>query len=100
MTTMRAVNRARSPRVGARPRRAGGGLPWAGARAIAAHAARQVEPQAVTLKDALGHRLACDLVAMTDLPVADLSAMDGWAVSGPGPWRLLAWTTNPRHTAM
>jgi len=47
------------------------------ARAVAAHAAGQVEPHPVPLKDAVGHRLGCDLVAMTDLPVTDLSAMDG-----------------------
>jgi molybdopterin molybdotransferase len=32
--------------------------------------------------------LARSLVALTDLPSFDSSAMDGWAVAGPGPWRL------------
>ncbi|WP_444544987.1 molybdopterin molybdotransferase MoeA [Streptomyces cinnamoneus] len=27
-------------------------------------------------------------MALTDLPAFDTSAMDGWAVAGPGPWRL------------
>ncbi|MFF8633553.1 molybdopterin molybdotransferase MoeA [Streptomyces pilosus] len=40
------------------------------------------------LADALGHTLAKPLSALTDLPSFDTCAMDGWAVSGPGPWRL------------
>ncbi|MCG6494410.1 molybdopterin molybdotransferase MoeA [Kitasatospora sp. A2-31] len=41
-----------------------------------------------TLSDALGHALAEPLTALTDLPPFDTSAMDGWAVAGPGPWRM------------
>ncbi len=35
-----------------------------------------------------GDRRVCaeDLVALTDLPHVDSSSMDGWAVSGVGPW--------------
>ncbi|WP_311765096.1 molybdopterin molybdotransferase MoeA [Streptomyces zingiberis] len=36
-----------------------------------------------------GRVLAEPLTALTDLPSFDSSAMDGWAVSGPGPWRLV-----------
>ncbi|MEW9337205.1 molybdopterin molybdotransferase MoeA [Streptomyces tanashiensis] len=39
------------------------------------------------LAEALGHALAAPLRALTDLPPFDTSAMDGWAVAGPGPWR-------------
>ncbi|MFJ9739491.1 molybdopterin molybdotransferase MoeA [Streptomyces sp. NPDC101166] len=64
--------------------------PWAEARATAARAARPVAarrtPVSVTLDDALGLVLAAPLTALTDLPSFDSSAMDGWAVSGPGPW--------------
>ncbi|WP_137724399.1 NTP transferase domain-containing protein [Prescottella subtropica] len=38
--------------------------------------------------DALGATLAAPLVAADALPRVDTSAMDGYAVSGPGPWRL------------
>ncbi|WP_244308505.1 molybdopterin molybdotransferase MoeA [Streptomyces monomycini] len=41
---------------------------------------------------ALGRTLAEPLVALTDLPSFDTSAMDGWAVAGPGPWHLAART--------
>jgi molybdopterin molybdotransferase len=42
----------------------------------------------VGLAEALGGVLATPLEALTDLPAFDTSAMDGWAVSGPGPWRI------------
>ncbi|MDW4904730.1 molybdopterin molybdotransferase MoeA [Streptomyces sp. ADMS] len=69
----------------ARPR----ATPWPQARAIAERAARQVSRAAaasVPLDAALGLVLAAPLVALTDLPSFDTSAMDGWAVAGPGPW--------------
>ncbi|WP_329384801.1 molybdopterin molybdotransferase MoeA [Streptomyces sp. NBC_01716] len=80
--------------------------PWADARAIAARSGRTAAtapktsttpktPTATTtrtrrvpLEQALGHVLAEPLTALTDLPSFDTSAMDGWAVSGPGPWSL------------
>jgi molybdopterin molybdotransferase len=40
----------------------------------------------VPLEAALGLTLAEPLTALTDLPSFDTSAMDGWAVAGPGPW--------------
>ncbi|MFI9296229.1 molybdopterin molybdotransferase MoeA [Streptomyces gardneri] len=40
----------------------------------------------VPLGAALGRVLAGPLLALTDLPSFDTSAMDGWAVAGTGPW--------------
>ncbi|WP_405508288.1 molybdopterin molybdotransferase MoeA [Streptomyces cyaneofuscatus] len=63
-------------------------LPWDRARTVAARAGRS-GPLAVVrlpLDRALGHVLAEPLAALTDLPSFDTSAMDGWAVAGPGPW--------------
>ena len=63
--------------------------PWPEARAVAARAARSVpgrEPVSVRLGNAFGLALAAPLIALTDLPSFDTSAMDGWAVAGPGPW--------------
>ncbi|ELP63644.1 molybdopterin molybdotransferase MoeA [Streptomyces turgidiscabies] len=65
--------------------------PWPQARAIAERAARRVPraasaPVSVPLEAALGLVLAAPLAALTDLPSFDTSAMDGWAVAGPGPW--------------
>ncbi|MFF7970588.1 molybdopterin-binding protein [Streptomyces sp. NPDC007905] len=65
--------------------------PWPRARAIAARAARsgsRATPVSVSLADALGLVLAAPLDALTDLPSFDTSAMDGWAVAGPGPWEV------------
>lgn len=65
---------------------------WPEARAIAGRAARAGTraagraPVSVPLDTALGLTLAAPLTALTDLPSFDTSAMDGWAVAGPGPW--------------
>ncbi|MFK0260745.1 molybdopterin molybdotransferase MoeA [Streptomyces angustmyceticus] len=72
-----------------RPEAGPGALPWHSAREIAERAVSgPPEPGTSVLGDALGRTLAAPLVALTDLPSFDTSAMDGWAVSGPGPWRL------------
>ncbi|MDG9718451.1 molybdopterin molybdotransferase MoeA [Streptomyces sp. DH24] len=63
--------------------------PWPQARATAARAPRpgsRRAPVSVPLDAALGLTLAAPLAALTDLPSFDTSAMDGWAVAGPGPW--------------
>ncbi|WP_324790024.1 molybdopterin molybdotransferase MoeA [Streptomyces sp. H51] len=63
--------------------------PWPQARATAAHAGSRAARRALVsapLDAALGLTLAAPLDALTDLPSFDTSAMDGWAVAGPGPW--------------
>ncbi|GAB2865772.1 molybdopterin-binding protein [Streptomyces deserti] len=66
--------------------------PWPEARTIAERAARagiraaRPTPVSAPLDSALGLTLAAPLTALTDLPSFDTSAMDGWAVAGPGPW--------------
>ncbi len=66
--------------------------PWPEAREIAARAAVAASraagraPVSVPLDAALGLALAAPLTALTDLPSFDTSAMDGWAIAGPGPW--------------
>ncbi|MFB6577907.1 MULTISPECIES: molybdopterin molybdotransferase MoeA [unclassified Streptomyces] len=65
---------------------------WQRARDTAAHAGSRVRARThrVALADALGEVLATPLDALTDLPSFDTSAMDGWAVAGPGPWSVRA----------
>ena len=64
-------------------------LPWERARRRALRAAgAPLEAVRLPLAEALGGILAAPLEALTDLPAFDTSAMDGWAVSGPGPWLL------------
>ncbi|WP_329625803.1 molybdopterin molybdotransferase MoeA [Streptomyces sp. NBC_01255] len=62
-------------------------MAWEQARARA-RAAQPLPVVTRALDAALGHALAGPLTALTDLPPFDTSAMDGWAVAGPGPWRL------------
>lgn len=67
---------------------------WPEARAAAVRAGTTAragrEPRHLPLGQALGHTLAGPLLALTDLPSFDTSAMDGWAVAGPGPWTVRA----------
>ncbi|MEU7026498.1 molybdopterin molybdotransferase MoeA [Streptomyces sp. NPDC046275] len=73
--------------------------PWPEARTVAGRAGTEAldpgshrgthrRPAPVALDEALGRVLAEPLRALTDLPSFDTSAMDGWAVAGPGPWRI------------
>ncbi|MFE4329484.1 molybdopterin-binding protein [Streptomyces sp. NPDC056831] len=64
--------------------------PWREARALAARSGRNAPAHVrrLPLDQALGHVLAEPLVALTDLPSFDTSAMDGWVVTGPGPWTI------------
>ncbi|WP_446049900.1 molybdopterin molybdotransferase MoeA, partial [Streptomyces albidoflavus] len=69
---------------------------WAEAVRVAGRAGQAVRertsavrpPLEMPLAEALGLVLARPLAALTDLPPFDTSAMDGWAVAGPGPWRV------------
>ncbi|GAA4950969.1 molybdopterin-binding protein [Yinghuangia aomiensis] len=63
-------------------------LPWPDARARARAAGRPLPAVSRTLHHARDHVLARPVTALTDLPPFDTSAMDGWAVAGPGPWRI------------
>ncbi|MGI5122224.1 molybdopterin molybdotransferase MoeA [Marinactinospora thermotolerans] len=65
---------------------------WPRARAAARELAAARPRGAVTevaLGEALGSTLAVDLVARVAVPSLDTAAMDGYAVAGSGPWRVL-----------
>ena len=62
---------------------------WDEARAALADAVRPLDPQRRALADCDGLVLAEDVVALCPLPSFDTSAMDGWAVAGAGPWRIV-----------
>ncbi|QIJ63688.1 molybdopterin molybdotransferase MoeA [Streptomyces sp. JB150] len=88
---------ASAPRQHAHHRAHHRATPWPEARATAERAGRTTRagagetgrsPVTVPLDAALGLVLAAPLAALTDLPSFDTSAMDGWAVAGPGPWTL------------
>lgn len=71
---------------------------WEAAR-LAAHelgAGIAGTPETVSLHRASGRFLATDLLTRYPMPHCATSAMDGYAVNGPGPWQLLkALATNP-----
>ncbi len=51
-------------------------------------AVRRTPVRRVAVGSAAGLTLAADVVAATAVPAFANAAMDGWAVAGPGPWRL------------
>ena len=61
-------------------------LSWTQARRAAREAARPGPIVETALESAIGSVLAEPLSALTALPPFDVSAMDGFAVGGPGPW--------------
>lgn len=82
-----ALQTAGSPRKdGGRP--AHGEHTWAEARRLAFDCASPLGPERVPLAEAHGRTLAADLVAVQEMPHYASSAMDGWTVSGDGPWIL------------
>ena len=61
---------------------------WAAARRLAFDCASALGPEHVPLREANGRTLAGDVVALQEMPHYASSAMDGWTVSGDGPWVL------------
>ena len=65
---------------------------WDDARAAAVARAREImrpSPSFIAVHEGAGRTLAHDATAKCALPPFDTSAMDGWAVSGNGPWRIV-----------
>ena len=60
---------------------------WQQARELAHNAATKSEVIQVPLTQAGGMVLANDICALGDMPPFAASRIDGWAVSGPGPWQ-------------
>lgn len=64
-------------------------MTWAEARAIALRASPPAPVEEAPLSMARGCRLARPLTALVAVPGTDVSAMDGYAVAGEGPWRVI-----------
>ena len=62
---------------------------WDAARNAAFGMVRRLSPESIPVADADGRILASDTQARCDVPSFASSAMDGWAVCGPSPWRVL-----------
>lgn len=61
---------------------------WDAARDAAYRAAGPLPPHWLPLIETVGETLAEDIRAERPVPHSTTSAMDGWAVRGPGPWEL------------
>jgi molybdopterin molybdotransferase len=59
---------------------------WEQARQLAHASATPTALVTLPLSGAAGHVLAQDVPALGDMPPFAASRIDGWAVSGPGPW--------------
>ncbi|WP_434442977.1 molybdopterin molybdotransferase MoeA [Lentzea sp. E54] len=64
-------------------------MPWTLARQTAREAAKPLDAVELALPDALGLALAAGVRALASQPTCDTSAMDGYAVAGPGPWTIV-----------
>ena len=66
-------------------------LPWAQAREVAYQTGRAaaLSPVPASLHECDGATLAADLSPLTDLPAFPTSTVDGWAVRGAAPWRVV-----------
>lgn len=64
-------------------------LDWHTARHESFHTATPLADTSVPLNTAVGRIAARDVVALCDVPHYASSAMDGWAVAGPPPWRII-----------
>ncbi|MEL4318053.1 molybdopterin molybdotransferase MoeA [Leifsonia sp. YIM 134122] len=58
------------------------------ARAVSLGAERMLPSRPAAISEAVGLTSAADAHAVVSLPIADISAMDGWAIAGDGPWRV------------
>ncbi|HEY5224584.1 MAG TPA: molybdopterin molybdotransferase MoeA [Microbacteriaceae bacterium] len=62
---------------------------WHVARALAYRLPSLLSSETVSLAEAIGRRSANGITALCDVPHYASSAMDGWAVAGDAPWRLV-----------
>lgn len=62
---------------------------WDVARTIARGSFMSLPDELIDVKDGVGRTLSRDTHALCDLPTYATSAMDGYAVAGIGPWRII-----------
>ena len=62
---------------------------WDLARIAASKSVTRLPSEVVRLSECADRTLAADILALVDLPTNETSAMDGFAVSGIGPWEIV-----------
>ncbi len=62
---------------------------WDDARAIAAQSFTSLPDELIEVKNGVSRTISRDAHALCDLPTYATSAMDGYAVAGNGPWKII-----------
>jgi molybdopterin molybdotransferase len=62
---------------------------WDEAYNLAQSAFTQLPTETVSINDAVGRTLAHDALSLCNLPAYETSSMDGWAISGASPWKII-----------
>ena len=62
---------------------------WSEARVAAAKSVSVLPSEIVPIAECIDRTLARDLISLVDLPAYKTSAMDGYAVAGEGPWKIV-----------
>lgn len=62
---------------------------WTHARKIAETSFTSCGTQTIPINESNGRYLVKNVISLTDLPAYETSAMDGWAVSNAGPWKIV-----------
>lgn len=77
-------------------------LTWQQARHVAVAATQPLPTRTARLDEAHGSHLAAALTTLQDDPAEDIAAVDGYALCGEGPWRVIDLAPNvalPSHFA-
>ena len=62
---------------------------WDDARTIASQSFHPLPDELIEVKNGVGRTISRDVNALCDLPTYATSAMDGYAVAGIGPWKII-----------
>ena len=62
---------------------------WDFARNAASNVVPRLGLESIALKESLGRTIGEVALALCDLPTYTTSSMDGWAVAGKGPWKII-----------
>ena len=62
---------------------------WDAARLCAAELGKLGATESIAIEKAINRVLAIDAKSLVDLPTYETSAMDGYVVSGNGPWQII-----------
>ena len=64
-------------------------ITWDQGISLASSSFSILQTENVSLTNAIGRYVKENVVSLCDLPAFETSSMDGWAVSGEGPWKLI-----------